>query len=239
MGQYGAADGFDELEIKLNESKFKLSPQPVELTNDLETDNLIYKVPSKDVYLKPNDYANSPFPTKFIPEGETPVRTAGYVRNEDVKFTVINKDDILNIVIDTFNQGDYVWVTFENQSWNVYKHIDSGFTITGLTANGTTATLSLDRRSSFAAGDIIGVTNITGFKGFFKVTDSATNVVTVATTISLDDPIINAKGVLSKFISNRVDSLPNANMYTQTDIDNGELQKNRSVDFLAFLEAHC
>ena len=223
LGQYGAADGFDELEIKLNESKFKLSPQPVELTNDLETDNLIYKVPSKDVYLKPNDYANSPFPTKFIPEGETPVRTAGYVRNEDVKFTVINKDDILNIAIDTFNQGDYVWVTFENQSWNVYKHIDSGFTITGLTANGTTATLSLDRRSSFAAGDIIGVTNITGFKGFFKVTDSATNVVTVATTISLDDPIINAKGVLSKFISNRVDSLPNANMYTQTDIDNGEL----------------
>ena len=223
LGQYGAADGFDELEVKLDEEKFKLSPQPVQLTNEAETDNLVYNIPSKDVYLKPNNYDNSPFPTTFIPEGETQVRTAGYVRNEDIKYTVVNKDDILNIAIDDFNQGEYVWVTFEDQSWNVYKHIDSGFTVTGVTANGTTAVLSLDRRSSFTKDDIIGITNLTEFEGFFKVISSATNTVTVSTTITLETPITNSKGVLTKFVSNRVENLASANIYTQNDINAGEL----------------
>ena len=223
LGQYGAADGFDELEIKLDEEKFKLSPQPVQLTEDPETDNLIYNIPESEVYLKPSNYNNTPFPTKFVPEGETQVRTAGYVRTEDIKYTVVDKDDILDIAIDDLNQGEYVWVTFEDQSWNVYKHIDSGFIVTGVTANGTSATISLDRRSSFAKDDIIGITNLTGFEGFFKVTSSSTNTVTVATTIALDDPIVNSKGVLTKFVSNRVSTLPEANSYTQNTIDNGEL----------------
>jgi len=223
LGQYGAADGFDELEIKLSEEKFKLSPQPIRLTNEDETDNLVYNIPETDVYLKPNNYDNTPFPTKFIPEGQTQIRTAGYVRSEDVKYTVVNKDDILNIDINTLDNGQYVWVTFENQSWNVYKHIDSGFTVTGVTADGTSAIITLDKRSSFATDDIIGITNLTGFEGFFKVTSSATNTVTVASTIALEDPIINAKGVLTKFASNRVPTLADANIYTQNVIDNGEL----------------
>ena len=97
LGQYGAADGFDELEIKLDEEKFKLSPQPIQLTEEPETDNLIYNIPESEVYLKPSNYNNTPFPTKFVPEGETQVRTAGYVRTEDIKYTVVDKSDILNI----------------------------------------------------------------------------------------------------------------------------------------------
>ena len=34
-GQYGAAEGFEEVEYKLDESKFRLKPQPILLTNSI------------------------------------------------------------------------------------------------------------------------------------------------------------------------------------------------------------
>ena len=61
-GQYGASEGFEEVEFLLDESQFKLSPQPVELVNSIDpsvTDLIIRQVPS-DVYLKPQGY-NHPY----------------------------------------------------------------------------------------------------------------------------------------------------------------------------------
>ena len=54
-GQYGASEGFEEVEFILDESKFRLSPQPVELVNFVDptkTDSTIGKYPT-DVYSKP------------------------------------------------------------------------------------------------------------------------------------------------------------------------------------------
>ena len=57
-GQYGASDTFDEIEYVLDESKVRLNPQPVELTDSgtgAETD-LVYRIQSGEVYLKPENY---------------------------------------------------------------------------------------------------------------------------------------------------------------------------------------
>ena len=54
LGQYGSSESFDEVEFTLDESKFRLSPQPIELvatTTGQETD-LVYRQRPFEVYLK-------------------------------------------------------------------------------------------------------------------------------------------------------------------------------------------
>ena len=47
LGQYGATDGFKEFEIPLDETKFQLSPQPIEFVNSVDPTrtDLIYEIP--------------------------------------------------------------------------------------------------------------------------------------------------------------------------------------------------
>ena len=75
-GQYGASDTFDEIEYVLDETKLRLNPQPVELTDlatGAETD-LVYRIQSGEVYLKPENYNHNPFPIKY--DKNTYVKTA-------------------------------------------------------------------------------------------------------------------------------------------------------------------
>ena len=67
LGQMGAAQSFDEVEYKLDEAKFRLSPQPVELVQTVTGDetDLIYRQRPFETYLKPDGYDHSPFPTKY------------------------------------------------------------------------------------------------------------------------------------------------------------------------------
>ena len=67
-GQYGASDGFTEYELLLDESKFRLTPQPIDLvtsTTGLETD-LVYRILPYEVYQKTPNYNHKPFPEKYV-----------------------------------------------------------------------------------------------------------------------------------------------------------------------------
>ena len=224
LGQYGAADGFEEVEFKLSEDKFLISPQPVLLTNevpDVPTD-LVYRLTEDEVYLKTKDYTHAPFPTKYVEEN--PVKTAGYVRADDVQWTILQKADILNIPIEEIEQGEYVWATFDSEDWNVYKHIDSGLKVTSAqVGGGTSATIFFDRISSFVEGDIIGIQDVPGFNGFYEVVTSVLNRVTINLGENIPDSVDEANGIVSKFTSNRVKTLSDANLYAQQDVDDGEI----------------
>lgn len=231
LGQYGASDGFEEIEFLLDEEQFRLSPQPILLTNTIPDDvtDLIYRQLPDNVFLTPQNYNHAPFPTKYV--SDTALKTAGYVRTDDVQFTVKNKEDILELSIDEVKQGDYVWVTFEGQEWNVYKHIDTGFTITSAVPSGDQAILTLDKLSNFNVGDIIGVKGIDDISGFHKVAASELNKV----TIDLKDPPLSEEltglsGIVTKFTSNRVLDLNQANQYAERNIDPGEVIWVDSID---------
>ena len=94
-GQYGAREGFEEVEFILDESKFRLS-STVELVNfvDLQKlDSIIRQVPNRCI-IKPVVIYKSNH-TKYFGEGY--IKTAGYVNEEDVNYKVTNYDDILNL----------------------------------------------------------------------------------------------------------------------------------------------
>jgi hypothetical protein len=224
LGQYGASDGFEEVEFLLDEDQFRLSPQPILLTDTIPDNvtDLVYRQLPDGVFLTPQNYNHAPFPTQY--QTETVLRTAGYVRESDVQFTVISKDDILTLDPSQVKEGNYVWVTYEKQSWNVYKHIDTNFIIKAVELQEEQADLILDKWADFSAGDIIGIYNIEDLEGFYKVAKVTLNRVTIDLGDAvLQEDVVNANGVITTFISNRVTDLNDANRYAENKVAPNEL----------------
>ena len=233
LGQYGSSDGFDEVEFKLDEAKFKLSPQPVELVDTvsgLETD-LIYRLRPFEVYLKPNNYNHKPFPNRstFLEY----IQTAGFVNEDDVKLTVAKFDDILDATISDLNVGDYVWVGLRGTTWDVVKYVrttDNVIAVSSDTTAGTT-TLQLKTQARYEANDIIGILDVgqdeaEPIEKFFKVKSVSLDTIICYANgetpdVELSENFDTTKqGFITKFVSARVASMADAN----TRIINSELQ---------------
>ena len=224
LGQYGANDGFEEVEFLLDEAQFRLSPQPILLTDTIPDNvtDLVYRQLPDGVFLTPQNYNHAPFPTQYL--SDTVLRTAGHVRESDVQFTVVNKTDILTLNPNEVKEGSYVWVTYEQQSWNVYKHIDTTYSITAVELQGEQAVLVLDKWSDFSVGDIIGIYNIEDLEGFYTVVSTSLNKLTIDLgEVALQEDVVNANGIITTFVSNRVTDLNDANRYAENKIAPNEL----------------
>jgi len=228
-GQYGASEGFEEVEYLLDEKKFRLTPQPILLTNNVtgkETD-LIYRIQSYETYLKPKNYNHRPLPAKYIDQGYT--KNSGYVNPEDVSFVLSTYDDILTLNLSDVTNGAYVWVGNVEKSWNVYKHINSELKINKVISGTEEFSVELDTTAfNVTVGDILGVFDIittvvdpadstqqvsqttAPVEGFFKVKKVSLNKITFETSQSIAD-VDDCTGILTKFVSVRADTLSNAN----------------------------
>ena len=228
-GQYGASRGFEEVEFILNEKDIRLSPQPVELVNTRQvgtTDLVIRQLPA-DVYLKPEGYTHTPFPTDTYKNITEYVPTAGYVRPQDVTFSVLDKDQIVGLDITQIESNEYLWIGVGDPTWSVEKHVQAGIQITAIESSiveGGTVDLILDTPISDIVfkNDIIGINDIDqDTNGFYKVVSAVLNRITI------NDPAIStlqeANGYLSLFRNNRLPDLNHANLQAEKSIDDGEI----------------
>ena len=234
-GQYGASDGFTEYELLLDESKFRLTPQPIDLVNKTtgkETD-LVYRILPYEVYQKTPNYDHKPFPEKYV--NNSYVKEAGYVNPEDVRGIATSYNNIADFNFADLKQHDYIWVGNDNLDWNVYKHIDSDYTVESVSAGSTTFDLTLTSNvSDIVVGDVIGLHSFTNYveytgqdssasstteqfdlEGFYRVTEVNKNIITVATTTPQTE-ILTCNGSITRFIKVRTDSVSSANTTLQT-----------------------
>ena len=241
-GQYGAAEGFDEVEFLLDESKFRLEPQSIELVNTItgqETD-LVYRIRPYEVYLKPNEYDHAPFPSKFVLEGYT--KNSGYVNPEDVQFVVSTYNDILTINFADCKNKNYIWVGNEDLSWNVYQHTNTDVIIESLEAGENEFTvICTSTPREFEVGDIIGIYDListdidysdssyniasqstANLGNFFQIKDIKLNRITVASRISIED-IDNCFGKITKLVSVRASNLQSVNALAELYSDDGDI----------------
>ena len=230
--QYGSTTNFEEIEWQLDESKFKLSPQPIELVETLPSapTDLIYRIPNYDVFLKPENYDVNKIPTKYT--NEEYVRTTGYVTGEDVSRAVLTQDGILSFSIDDINKNDYIWVATDNQSWNVLQHTETNLRIEKATPVGNEITLDLNITArEIAVGDIFGITNantptLTTLDGFYKATKVSGNKVTFesdkADWLEIDDTV-TIKGTITIFTSQRTKTVDDANKNITANLSTNEL----------------
>lgn len=171
LGQYGSSASFEELEIVLDERKMLVNPQPFRLVDQYGiTENFVYELLPNEIYIKPNNYDHTPFPVLSAPREIYP--TAGHVRLEDVKpqnpllnngmpNTVLRKSEILLKTINDYDEGDYVWVGFDNLSWGIYRYTSSvsRIVLTTFSENYLTFTTEKNLESDIETGTIIGLKN--------------------------------------------------------------------------------
>ena len=153
-GQFGASEAYQEIEFTLNEPQFRLNPQPIELNEieDVNNIDLRITIPEKDVYLKSSNYNGSPFPEKFI--DSSVLQSAGYVDLEDVSHSVFEYDDLPTLDANTIFANQYIWVGYNNRLWNVYKVLNSGATSTSIT-KADNITLELDNAVTVSANEFV------------------------------------------------------------------------------------
>ena len=215
VGQYGAAEGFDEVEYILDESKFRLSPQPIELVDRITGDekDLVFRILPFETYLKPDNYDHSPFPTKYISKGY--LRDSGYVFPEDIDFEVSSIDEILNLNFADVAEGSYVWTGNIKNKWSVLRHTRTDYAVESIArSNQSEIEITLDSTpTDLAKNDVIGLLNAPNEK-FFKVVSCINNIVTVLDED--EEAVENLSGVITKFTNARVSSLENANSLSET-----------------------
>jgi hypothetical protein len=179
IGQYGATDNIKEYEYILDESKFRMEPQPVELTDFVNNQrlDLVYEIPKFETYLKPNDYNHKPF--NSIVDSKVFTKDSGYVRTQDIDIIVGTEDDILNIDSSTVQIGENIWVLNTNNTWTVYRNSRTNLKILRIQDSSTEFTAIFDSYVDLNVGEILGInTSDEIINGFYKITsvgiDSAT-----------------------------------------------------------------
>jgi hypothetical protein len=157
-GQYGASKGFDEVEYLLDETQFKLNPQPIALTNSPNPadPDFVYRIKSDQTYLTSENYTHNPFPLKT--QSEEYIKTAGFVDPADVNFILKYYDDILNINTAELKFDQYVWIGFYKQSWQVYKYVKTEYKVLTVSEANDLVTVTTDVYSNVTVDDIISVT---------------------------------------------------------------------------------
>ena len=224
VGEYGASGVYEEIEFKLDESKFRINPQPIQLLTQAPDSNidLIYRITLGEVHVRPLGYNNNPWPTLGMKKA---LRSPGYVRYEDVKINIDTLDEVLDTPIDEFEEGDYVWTAFENRDWNVYRFTKNIFRIEDVEYSDGTLTLQCETFPDVTAGSIIGITHSEKIKGFYKVESVSARKIIIKTVVKdWNPPFADSSEILTyKFTSSRLDSIDNANAQLPPYIKDKEL----------------
>ena len=225
-GRYGATEGDDVFEVLLDESKYRLEPQEVELVDAVnpQDTSLIYKLDRNNIYVKSQNYNHKPFPTKYFSDNDFYVPSAGYVNPADVYTSVDNYNDLINQTITNIIEGAYFWTAKEkNQlTWGVYKYTSTDLKIQSITASDNDKfTITLDKFPPFEKGDIIGINDVsTSTDGLYTVDAVNLNVLTCNSVSDVDateDTYISETGFLTKFKKVRVANLTKADENIKED----------------------
>lgn len=220
VGQYGAIDNLTEVEYQLNDEKFRLEPQIVELVQSRSNrTDLTFEIPEFEVYSKPNLYTHAPFAIKN--DNSVYTYNGGYVRDKDVKSSLQSYDDILTLDIDSFNIGDNIWVTKRGRTWDVYKNTKTSLQVEAIAVNADILdddngfTISVDTYNhKIVKDDIIGVySGVENANGFWKVKLVEGKNITVVTENEIDVEEFDNSSIpgISRLVSRRFDTVTNLN----------------------------
>jgi len=216
VGQYGNTDTYKEFELALDESKFRIEPQLLQLVQNVDNTrtDLTYQYPSKDVYIKPENYNNAPLPVKFTPDEVS--KTAGYVKLDQIDFIAKTFNDILALDITGVNIGDCVWVPDYKNTWNVYQHVIVPARIIRIDSTDTGFRATFNKNIKFEVDDLVGLRQINSeVDGFRFVTAKGPNYVEFALNTPLTDSSKDLSdsttGVVTQMLSKRLEKLDDAN----------------------------
>ena len=223
VGQYGNSSSFDEVEFVLNEEKFKTNPQVFELVDNKTKDSgYVIQQQPVDVYVKPIDYTSNLWP--IVTSNKTILRSGGYVRSDDVLMTLGYISEIIGQDVSKFTDGDYVWCTFHDISWNVFRYTLTNLIVTNITYNNKLLTLYVNNNANINENDYISITNISNISGFFKVNSFSSNTLILdASHITFKQPESISEIKIYQLTTQRANSIDNATNILHYPLKSNEL----------------
>lgn len=236
LGRYGATENTEAIEFTLDESKFRLDTQPVELVSRTDPDvkDLVYRQKPFEIYSRPDNYNNNPFPTTT--ESINELRSAGYVKDDDVVWRINDIADILRADISSIGYGDYIWVTGLTDNWTVLQHAKTKYSVSAIEGYQTEfdainrsstpgAIITLDKQvDDIVPGNVIGVQDIDRqTDAFYIVEDVNGNKLNVQVDESVEvSPQEDAAGFLTVLRTVRFDNVKQANTEIQNLLIEGQ-----------------
>lgn len=244
VGEYGALDSTQFIEIPLDEGRFSRSPSFLTLLDSGDTrplDRVGFK--AADLYRKPKDYRSNLFMTR--PAGRDynfEINVAGPVRLDDVDYTVFNMSDIQTLTTELSNigAGTLIWVASDDvQEWNVFRVDQTNAVVTQVVnAVGGYIFFQTATPHGLEVGDYIVVKNISNvFDGFYKIavvpSESSMLVEFDTATINGFEAALDLRGYILKLVSVKFEQASDAaslNLTTGWDVgdlfwvDNGSDQ---------------
>ena len=230
VGKYGSYQNIEQVEIPLDEAKFRESPQAIEILDYMPNDvfDSVYRVMTHDLLDKPIDMSGELFPTKVLEEF---TESRGYVHEDDVEYKTQSIEDLKIIDNNQLNAGEYIWITDKTPNdWTVFQIVDSEFVVREMLVNTeldelgrTTATLTVRQNSlySIVAGDLVAITGaqIYSVYGYFEVLqiDYETIVIAIPDTNDFLD-FTNEEYSLSVLRTVRVENFEQYNNIAQNSI---------------------
>ena len=173
VGRLGGTDQINEIEFEINKGNLLLNPQPVLIVSGPISENV------SDRYLRVNE---TNFTRSLIPYSANinPVkkytgttRNAGYVRNTHVDVTVSTRDEILLLDITSIVENSHIWITFESAFWTVLRYnLSKELIIVDIEIGTASLTMTTNKPHNFSEGEIIGIRDLSGINGFFKITSA-------------------------------------------------------------------
>jgi hypothetical protein len=183
VGEYGALDSNNYIEVVLPETNIHTSPTPIEfIENTAERPYDIQSYNENDVYRISGSYSPDILKTRTRDVVNTQdLPTAGYVNLNDVDATIfdIRNYAVLDAVINNIRDGYKIWAakSFDGQ-WNVYRSSGLNNTVLQMSyTNDSLVKVYLNRTHNLSSGDVVVIKNFDSrFDGFYQVfgSDSST-----------------------------------------------------------------
>jgi len=226
IGQYGAYTTYQELEIPLIEGTFVDNPQVIvftETTPPIAAYDLKVYSTASNWQITPSNYISS---NTFAVNSGTYVdnkfvlSTAGYVRIDDVNYTTLNQNTLINAASSTtnvFNNGDTIWIgNTINGDWDVLRYTLSPATISDAFINipGVDLTIITNNYHGITVGELISITEYdSAVNGVYVVTEvpSLNSFLIASTSTYINSNSSTKVGLLFRFDSvrfNTFDNLP-------------------------------
>jgi hypothetical protein len=225
LGTYGASSAFDEVEYIIDEAKMLVNPQPFELTNSVDpsVNDFVYRILPTEVYLPPENYNHSPFPTKIVEDYFAD--TAGYVRPDDVDFIIDNKAALSTLDLPSLKLGSKIWIGNDQTSWGVYRFTQTTAKISKVELISPVIKITFNKNtdSDIAAGDYVAINSTPLVDGIYRVESVGFNFINVEDKeLSADDLLLATVGrpfIVYKFSPLRIKSNDSLGQNTLATID--------------------
>ena len=197
LSRYGGVDQKNEIEFSIARDQLKINPQPVIFTVSQPSGSVLdqfLRIPQADFTISKIPFSTDINPVRYFEDNN---RSAGFVKLDQIEFTVSDIDELLLLDINRVRENNHIWITFLTEmSWTVWRFNKSPIlTINSVEKQGSRVIIDFGRPHVFSVGDVIGIKNIPNLTGFHRITEVAQRNVVVETTstqpIEFDGSTIN------------------------------------------------